>query len=243
MIHLNSFFSEKHFRLIQIIFLILFLYPSIMKAQDTIVKRNDEKIAAKILEVNPTDIKYVRFDYQSGPTFTILKWELKYIIYGNGTKESFAEYTVPNNTLTKSDLTIQPSGKYYYFKNQKITEQNMFDIVWKKQNTKINQVITKAEKIKFTKNCFLVSGIALGTAGFLTYTGVFSAVNNRNNISTVGGARGSRISQRVARQDRQRHGAYLILGGIACEITSFTFNIKEKKIANIVVDLYNKTLQ
>ena len=243
MIHLNSLFSEKHFRLILFTFFIMFLYLPHMKAQDTIVKRNDEKIAVKILEVNTTDIKYVRFDYQTGPTFTIFKWEVKYIIYGNGTKESFAEYTAPNNSLLKPDLTIQPAGKYYYFKNQKITEQNMLDLVWKKQNMKINQVISKTEKVKFTKNCFFVSGIALGTAGILTYAGVFSAVNNRNNISTVGGTRSSRISQRVARQDRQRHGAYMILGGLACEVLSFTFNIKEKKFANIVVDMYNKTLQ
>ena len=35
-------------------------------------KRNYEKVVVKILEVDPTEIKYKRFDYQDGPTFTIV---------------------------------------------------------------------------------------------------------------------------------------------------------------------------
>jgi hypothetical protein len=214
----------------------------VLKAQDTIVKRNDEKIAVKILEVSPTDIKYKHFDYQSGPTFTTFKWELKYIIYDNGIKESFDGYVPPTNPPANNDLSIQTDGNLYYYKNLKITEQSMLDMVWKQQNPKINPVIIKTEKIKFTKNFFLVGGIALGIGGILTFTGVFSALNTRANISTVGSGRNGRMSQRAAKSDRQRAGAYMILGGISCEILSFTFNIKEKKFANAVVALYNKSI-
>ena len=240
--NLNFLFSGKCFRFIQITSVLVMFYIPALKAQDTIVKRNDEKIIVKILEVNPTDIKYKRFDYQAGPTFTVLKWDLKYIVYGNGVKESFEGYISPANVPVKNDFLIQPTGNYYYFKNQKISEQNMLDIVWKQQDIKTNQVVTKTEKMKFTKNCFLVGGIALGAGGILTFAGVFSALNSRTNISTVGGGRSSRTAQRAARSERQRLGGYMILGGLSCEILSVTFNIKEKKYANIVVDLYNKAI-
>ncbi len=234
----NFLLSEKLYRFIRFIAIMMVIYIPALRAQDTIVKRNDEKIAVKILEVNPTEIKYKRFDYQTGPTFTTLKWELKYIIYGSGVKESFEGSSAPQTPAVKNDLSIQPGGKIYYYKSQKITEQNMLDIVWKQQNAKINQIITKTEKIKFTKNCFLIGGVALGAGGILTFAGVFSALKNRTNISTVG----SRKAQRIARTDRQRLGAYMILGSLSCEILSVTFHIKEKKHANMVVDLYNKSL-
>src|ERR1035437_1108886 len=95
----------------------LFLFASLtfIHAQDTIIKRNEEKIIAKIIEVNQNDIKYKRFDYQDGPTFTVVKWELKYIIYGNGVKESFENFSTPKavEPPIKDDLSIQPAGRFY----------------------------------------------------------------------------------------------------------------------------------
>jgi len=233
-------FPKKNLLFIQIIF-VMILYIPALKAQDTIVKRNNEKVIGKILEVNPTDIKYKRFDYPDGPTFTIVKWELKYIIYGNGVNESFESYTAPSNEgSSKKDLSIQPTGKYYYFKNQKISEVNMLDIVWKLQNKKINSVITKTEETRFTKNCFFVGGITLATAGLLTSAGAFSPSTSRINNSTVGGGGSPRRAQRAQRMQRQKVGGYMMLGGVGCELVSVVFNIKEKKYAHIVVDLYNK---
>jgi hypothetical protein len=234
-------FFEKKFRFIQLMFVMMLLCVQAGKAQDTIVKRNNEKVFGKILEVNPSDIKYKRFDYLEGPTFAVVKWELKYIVYGNGVKESFETYAVPSNDdQGKKDLTIQPTGKYYYFKNQKISEVNMLDIVWKLQNKKINSVITKTEETRFTKNCFFVGGITLATAGLLTSAGAFSPSNSRANSSTVGGSGSPRRAQRAQRMERQRIGGYMILGGVGCELVSVVFNIREKKYAHIVVDLYNK---
>jgi hypothetical protein len=56
-------------------------------AQDIIVKRNGEEVSAKILEIAPDLIKYKRFDYQDGPTISILKRDVFMIRYANGSKE------------------------------------------------------------------------------------------------------------------------------------------------------------
>ena len=219
------------------------LYVPVTIAQDTIVKRNNEKIVSKILEVNPTEIKYKRFDYQDGPVFTLPKWELNYIVYGNGVKESFSNFNAPSieNTI-KKDLSIQPSGKFYYYKNQKIQESNMLDIAWKQQDPKVNMAITQTEKMRYKRNCFLVGGIVLAAGGILTSAGFFSTSNSRVTNSTVGGGGSRRRMQHANRTEREKVGGYLFLGGIACEAVSIVFKIHERQDAHIVVDLYNKTL-
>ena len=58
-------------------------------AQDIIKKRNGLEIKSLVREINPTEIKYVAFDNKSGPIYIILKDEVEYIIYENGTKDEF----------------------------------------------------------------------------------------------------------------------------------------------------------
>lgn len=54
-------------------------------------KKTSEEIIAKVLEVTPTEIKYKKFDYQSGPIFTILKSEVLMIRYEKGPSDIFKE--------------------------------------------------------------------------------------------------------------------------------------------------------
>ena len=66
-----------------------------MPAQDTIVKRNNDHIIAKVLEVNPLDIKFKRYDNLEGPTYTLNKWELNLIVYKNQLVEHYETITEP----------------------------------------------------------------------------------------------------------------------------------------------------
>src|ERR1017187_2864965 len=78
----------------RIVLLAFFVSPfHLLTAQDTIFKRDGEKLIVKLKEVNPGDVRYIRFDYQSGPLYTLLKQEIKYIVYSNGLKESFENYS------------------------------------------------------------------------------------------------------------------------------------------------------
>lgn len=58
-------------------------------AQDVIVKKDGVTIMAKLLEVNPTDIKYKKFSNPSGPTYTINISEVMCINYENGDRDTF----------------------------------------------------------------------------------------------------------------------------------------------------------
>jgi|GEM_PF-589519 len=57
--------------------IILLITSATINAQDLIIKKNNETIKAKILEVGTTEIKYKLFDSPDGPTFTINKREIK----------------------------------------------------------------------------------------------------------------------------------------------------------------------
>lgn len=86
--------------------LLLFLssLSNLINGQDLIVKTDGTSIKAKILEVNPNDIKYKKFDFIDGPTYSLYKTEIKYIQYPNGLKDEFFNstnvITSPNNTQT-----------------------------------------------------------------------------------------------------------------------------------------------
>lgn len=74
----------------KLIFLfVLFGCVFCIHAQDVITERNGNEILAKILEVNPDEVKYKRFDNQNGPLYTIRKSDVLFIKYENGTSETF----------------------------------------------------------------------------------------------------------------------------------------------------------
>jgi hypothetical protein len=237
-----SLFSKKMFRLTFLTTLLLFLYFIPANAQDTIVTKSNEQIIAIILEVNPTTIKFKHFDYQDGPTFTLWKWELNYIVYHNGVSDHFENYTAPKDIGNASNSAIQTAGRFYYYQHQKIAERDMLEIAWKRNEKTMNAFIKQTEEKQFLKNSFLIAGVGLGAAGILEYSGVFYAYRSRAALSTVGRGRGARAAQAAARFRRQQTGGYLILAGVGCEAVSLVFNIQEIRHAHMVVDLYNKSI-
>ena len=78
-------------------------------SQDVITQKTGEDIQAKILEVNQTEIKYKRFDNQTGPTFTVLKSVVLMIRYDNGTKDIFnqTEEVKAESKTSNEDMRIK----------------------------------------------------------------------------------------------------------------------------------------
>lgn len=66
-----------------------------LHAQDIIVKNNGEEIQAKVLNINETQINYIKWNNQNGPTYTIAKSDVFMIKYENGEKDVFGQTTVP----------------------------------------------------------------------------------------------------------------------------------------------------
>ena len=72
------------------LFLSLFLTFSVcLFSQDIIITKESERIYAKVLSINETDVKYELFHNQDGAVYLIYKSNIKTIIFQNGTVENF----------------------------------------------------------------------------------------------------------------------------------------------------------
>lgn len=83
---------------------VLFLGGNLF-SQDQLFKKDNTKLEVKILEINPTEIKYKLFNYEDGPIITVLKSEVALIIYKNGMHEVII--TVPETPVVKEQEPIR----------------------------------------------------------------------------------------------------------------------------------------
>jgi hypothetical protein len=218
------------------------IFPLKTNAQDTLVKRNNDKILVKIVEVNNTEIKYRFADYTDGPLFVVPKWELKNVTYGNGIKESFDSVKPPVTpllTVPKKDLSIMKSGKYYIFKSNRITELDMLDVAQTINDKKLNLIIKRTKEIRFTRRAFSAAAIAAGSFGFLTYVGIIPIQKQGMPPPYGGGRNAARNIRNVNTAYRHTIGGYFMLGAVLFESTSLIINLDEIKHAHLVVKVYN----
>ena len=133
---------------------IIITSPCYTNAQDTIVKNNNELVFGKISEISPTEIKYKKFNFQDGPTYTEMKSDIRMIKYANGLKEEFqAQQADAVSKPTESntdyyggatnrtapvipDNKIDMFGNYYRYQGRRIKESEMHDILFQSKNKK-----------------------------------------------------------------------------------------------------------
>ena len=205
------------------------------KAADTIVKRNGERLVVSLSEIDPDEIAYKRYDYQDGPVFKISKGEVKFIMYGNGDKESYENYVPPyinTSAATAPDLTIQPAGWKYYYKGLLIPEQDMLDVARKLKDKKIDLFVNRVEKKKAIQYIVLIAG------GLLFLDGLYLTAANR-----VSGRRHGLTPSNNASEAQSRNlGRVLMVTGIGCAGVSIYFRFARRHSAHMVMDLFNQTV-
>lgn len=78
-----------------------------LMAQDIITTKEGKDIQAKVLEISKTEIKYLDFENQEGPTYVLDKADILLIRYQNGKNEVF------NNDSSNHDATKKPVTTVY----------------------------------------------------------------------------------------------------------------------------------
>lgn len=83
-----------------------------LRAQDMIVLRNAqaEEIAAKVLEVNETHIRYRKFSNPDGPVYTLGRSEVFFIRYENGEKEVIGAFEEPDASAPVGSIASTLTG-------------------------------------------------------------------------------------------------------------------------------------
>ena len=101
-----------------LILLIACFFSTNSYSQDTITKKDGTDIQTKVLEVTTTEVKYRKFDNQTGPIFTVSKSDLMMIRYENGTKDIFNQSSKStDNTATSETEDLCAQGKQDAAKN------------------------------------------------------------------------------------------------------------------------------
>ncbi len=208
-------------------------------AQDTITKRNSEKIVAKILEIGRDEIKYKKFDFQDGPLYIERKSEIKTIVYANGVKESFAEVNETRSVVSISDNNDYYSSKQesndidmwnsnrYTQKGRSLDERDMHTIMMKTKDKKLIALAGAAQDAKVGQYMGF-AGIPLGIASY----GLLWA-------SLINGSSGGYLGVKP-NPTYITGSAICALAAIACPIASGSFKKKRKTCNRAAVKLYNE---
>ena len=89
--------------------LLLPLLPILkINGQDVIVEKDGTTIISKVIEVNPTDVKYKKHSNLNGPTYTILKSDIQAINYENGERDVFNKKNTIQKTSENGPELITP---------------------------------------------------------------------------------------------------------------------------------------
>ena len=115
----------------------LILLSGLVKAQDTIRFANGNIIAAKVMEVGETEIKYNRFDNVSGPLYVAEKNEVKSIKYANGSFDVFTPtapktekpVSLQQNPTATSYQKIEIHGRRLMYNDRNINEKTLLRLV------------------------------------------------------------------------------------------------------------------
>ncbi|MGQ0828738.1 MAG: hypothetical protein ACT4ON_10115 [Bacteroidota bacterium] len=131
------------------IFSILFSLKNCF-AQDTIIKSNNERVIAKILEITAKEVKYKKFNFLDGPTYVENKSDLQIIKYSNGSTEKFQSASTPIQTpvvVKRSDSvskTTEPAVTDDYYQPGKahpVASSKQAPVITQKKDS-----VTKSEK-------------------------------------------------------------------------------------------------
>jgi hypothetical protein len=135
-----------------LLLLTISIYCINTNAQDYIITLNGDEIKSKVIEVNISDIKYKKFENANGPIYSILKSEILFIKYENGTKEKYSTSGLKKKKIdTKLKLGIGLGFGNTRFNN--LNNSEYYHYVGANNASVIN-----FQTDKYRNNCFSLIG-------------------------------------------------------------------------------------
>ena len=171
---------------------LLVLLSQNLIAQDTIVKKDDSRISAKITEVHNDEIHYKKFNNLEGPTYVIETAKITSIIYENGEVETYdVKPAIANSSSgwqkqseqTYTEEIEHYSGKFYYH-NRRIGVNKLRNIIYKQGDP---EAIHMWKSYKVTQGVAYGLGFAAIPVGVIAYSGAGFSIEPGWQILFVGG--------------------------------------------------------
>lgn len=211
-----------------LLILLVSLSSNLLFSQDSLFLSDGRIVVAKILEINPSEIKYTRFDMLDGPTYIESKQKINKIIYKNGSieliehtpvvvKESTPVPIRSNAPVSIPQVKFIEAGRKYSYNNKVIGEGRMYRIMDQVKDPELIRLTTKSKKAKGVQFIgFAAIPAAIATAEFLALG--------------------------LIDEDPFFIGAGCVAGavGIGCGVTGLTFVARHKKFRKKAVEYYNQ---
>lgn len=205
-----------------------------LRAQDTLVKRSGDKLVVELIEINPNNILYKRFDYPNGPVFSMVKVEIAEIIYHNGAREQLTNpLLVEKVKVQHSELSIIKNGRAFYYQDKKIKEAEMVSIVNKLSSKSLNAIGKKIEHLRLAQNIGTFCSATCFIYGFYTFQ------TNQVKPVWIPGNRPQLSGGDVKVQNR---GNLLMLAGVVSAAVTIKCVLERRKHDRLIVDAYNKQI-
>lgn len=223
----------------RIAFIILIIISaSSSSAQDTIFKRNNDTIIAKVLEINSTDVRYKKFSFLDGPVYSDAKSDIKMILFSNGMKQTFEKQKqepIVNEQPTYSkpiDNKIVDHRMFYVYQFRKINQQEMQYIVSSTNDEKIVGLVKESKKARRREPIFFaLFPLAVGGSYALIEAQAKNYYYNRGYAY---------VHDRSERTLLISAGSVCLAAAVACPIYSFYNKFKKMNCNSEAIKLYNQ---
>ena len=234
-------------------FYILFLVSIVAKSQDIIIKKNGDEIKAKVSEIGVNEIKYKRFDFQDGPTYSISKTEVVLVRYENGMNEiinSGSSNNSNNNNynnnstnsyqpVTSPPIAVEPEKvskeiQYVYGSYSQggryVSKTRVIKILSETKDGEINRLLKKSKHRKNAGNIIALSvGLPLIIVGTITtLSGITANLNATNNGYNPDGTGMITV------------GAIMAGSGVLIQFANIGFQSRSRKAISDAIAIYNK---
>ncbi len=190
-------------------------------SQDSIRFMNNNIIAAKISEVGITDIKYHRFDNLDGPQYIVIKQDIRYIKFANGTVDSirvdgvkpatepklaYKNETANSSTTTTDAPKIIIKRNRLVYNNRGLSETKLWMLIdnFPNKEGKVKLMTEYNAMKKYKKKQYTAGFVGLGLALLSPFVGVLVASEDakthpgssydRNRFNIVMGGFGTGIA-------------------------------------------------
>ncbi len=185
---------------------ILFFCGNIF-SQDTIFFKNGDVMSVKVNEITQTEIKYNRYDNQTGPLYTSGKYEITQIKYANGEIEKFNLAANPNNNpnnnsnnvivvVNKSNIALNDkliySNRNLFYHNRGIDYDELSVLIDDHPNIGLRKPLKiQLEAIKKLRRNQIIFGVGGPALGLGIYLGAYflsrgMKTSDANFVSTGG---------------------------------------------------------
>lgn len=144
----------------KLLFVILFVFGFLSaNAQDTIIKNSGERILAKVFEIGLSEVKFKKYNFESGPTYIEDKSQIKAIHFSNGQKEEFRkedkniysgsdDYVSQTPSNPPASHKIDIAGNRFYLNGRVYREREIQDMLLATNDKKIVTLIGSSRDAK-----------------------------------------------------------------------------------------------